>query len=104
MKQEFDARKHARESDIKEDDIVLVKQKQIHKGMSPFEPSKYLVKAIKGNMVTASKITDNNQEARVTTRNISFFKKWRVERMKEQESIKYDQMSETKVQPISKMT
>jgi hypothetical protein len=104
MKQEFDARKHARESDIKEDDIVLVKQKQIHKGMSPFEPSKYLVKAIKGNMVTASKITDNNQEARVTTRNISFFKKWRGERMKEQESIKYDHMSQTKVQPISKMT
>ena len=76
MKEEYDVRKHAREGDIKVEDIVLVKQKQTNKGMSPFEPFKYIVREVKGNMITAENITGNDQlESRVTTRNISFFKK-----------------------------
>ena len=75
MKEEYDVRKHAREGDIKVEDIVLVKQKQNNKGMSPFEPFKYIVRAVKGNMITAAKITGNDQlESRVPTRNISFLK------------------------------
>ena len=77
MKNEFDRRKRVKIADIKVNDIVLVKQKQLNKTMSMFEPLKYKVIAVKGNMVTAERLTENKNENRITTRNITFFKKWR---------------------------
>ena len=76
MKNEFDRRKRVKIADIKVNDIVLVKQKQLNKTMS-MKPLKYKVIAVKGNMVTAERLTENKNENRITTRNITFFKKWR---------------------------
>ena len=77
MKNEFDRRKNVKEMEIKVYDPVLVKKKQTNKSKSYFEPHKYLVTDIKGNMVSSKRITDRKEEERSTTRNISFFKKWK---------------------------
>jgi transposase InsO family protein len=77
MKNEFDRRKNVKDIAIQINDTVLVKQKQTNKSKAPFEPHKYVVTDVKGNMVSAKRITDKKEEQRSTTRNVSFFKKWR---------------------------
>ena len=62
MKNEFDRRKNVKEMEIKVYDPVLVKKKQTNKSKSYFEPHKYLVTDIKGNMVSAKRITDRKEE------------------------------------------
>jgi hypothetical protein len=78
MQKDFDRRKKVKEADIKINDIVLVKQKQLNKIMPAFEPFKYKITDVKGNMVSADCITYNaNDMKKSLTRNITLFKKWR---------------------------
>ena len=69
MKEYADMRNHASESDIKERDVVLVKQPITNKLTTPFNSNPMLVTKKKGSMITAE-----NEDRRVT-RNSSFFKK-----------------------------
>ncbi|KAK3720291.1 hypothetical protein QZH41_007748 [Actinostola sp. cb2023] len=69
MKEYADRHNHARASDLKVGDKVLVKQQKKNKLSTPFKPEPLEVKEKKGSMITA-----HNAEYTVT-RNTSFFKK-----------------------------
>ncbi|KAK3754982.1 hypothetical protein QZH41_004427 [Actinostola sp. cb2023] len=69
MKEYADRHNHARASDLKVGDKVLVKQPKKNKLSTPFKPEPLEVKEKKGSMITA-----HNAEYTVT-RNTSFFKK-----------------------------
>ncbi|KAK3752456.1 hypothetical protein QZH41_007498 [Actinostola sp. cb2023] len=69
MKEYADRHNHARASDLKVGDKVLVKQPKKNKMSTPFKPEPLEVKEKKGSMITA-----HNAEYTVT-RNTSFFKK-----------------------------
>lgn len=56
-------------------DTVLVSQDKKNKATTPFEPHKYQIIKKNGTMLTARR----NSDGRTTTRNVSFFKKWRGE-------------------------
>ena len=66
----YDKRQHTKPSDIKEGDLVLVKQERKTKLTSKFDPKPYRVIEIRGTKATAER-----QEPQIT-RNISFFKKF----------------------------
>jgi uncharacterized membrane protein len=79
-KQYADNRRHARPSNIKVGDQVLVKQQKRNKLSTNFSPQPYTVTAIKG-----SKVVAENKDHRIT-RNSSFFRKFHKEkRMAEEE-------------------
>ncbi|CAB3993128.1 Retrovirus-related Pol poly from transposon [Paramuricea clavata] len=79
-KQYADKRRHARPSNIKVGDQVLVKQGKRNKLSTNFSPQPYTVTAIKG-----SKVVAENKDHRIT-RNSSFFRKLNEEkRMAEEE-------------------
>ncbi|KAK3744135.1 hypothetical protein QZH41_006177 [Actinostola sp. cb2023] len=69
MKEYADRHNHARASDLKVGDKVLVKQPKKNKMSTPFKPEPLERKEKKGSMITA-----HNAEYTVT-RNTSFFKK-----------------------------
>ena len=69
MKEYADTRNHARDSDLKVGDQVLIKQPKQNKMSTPFNPEPFQITEKKGSMITAQ----NAQKA--VTRNTSFFKK-----------------------------
>ena len=71
----FDNKHHTQTNYFKEGDLVLVKQRKNCKSKAPFNTNLYRITNIKGNMITAKSTDTNNKH--VTTRNITFFKKWR---------------------------
>ena len=73
-KQYADNRRHARPSNIKVGDQVLVKQQKHNKLSTNFSPQPYTVTAIKG-----SKVVAENKDHRIT-RNSSFFRKFHKEK------------------------
>ena len=66
----YDKRQHTKPSDIREGDLVLVKQERKNKLTSKFDPKPYRVIEIRGTKVIAER-SDHK-----ITRNISFFKKF----------------------------
>ena len=64
MQNEFNRRKKVKEAYIKINDIVLVKQKQLNKTMPAFEPYKYKITNVKGNMVSAERINYNANDTK----------------------------------------
>lgn len=72
MKMDADDRNRSRESSLKVDDLVLVKQLAKSKSTTVFESNVYVVVCINGSMITAKRLSDG----RTVTRNSSFFKKY----------------------------
>ena len=72
MKEYADEKNHASESDLKEGDRVIVKERQRDKAMSPFDPKPYTITQRKGTMITASR------DGKSIPRNASFFKRVRI--------------------------
>lgn len=70
MKEEGDARLRTKVRSLKIGDSVLVKQKQLNKHMSKFDPIPYKVSRVQGSMITAER------ENHIITRNVSYFKSW----------------------------
>lgn len=68
-----DKRRRACESDIKEGDTVLARQKKTTKFQTKFGAKRYRVVAVKGSMVTAEA-----EDGHRWTRDASFFKRWDV--------------------------
>ena len=68
-KESYDGRHHAKESDIKEGDIVLCLQKKRKKLTPKFSPERFTVIARKGTRLVAK------NRYHMITRNISHFKK-----------------------------
>ncbi|MFY8166669.1 MAG: RNase H-like domain-containing protein, partial [Sediminibacterium sp.] len=68
MKEEGDKRLHAHTIHIQKGDYVIVRQPKHNKQTPKYDPVPYMVREVKGNMVTA--IRDNHQ----ICRNVSFFK------------------------------
>ena len=68
MKTYADKKRHARESQIKKGDKVLLKQNKRDKLSTPYDPKPYEVINIKGSMITAQR------DGQTVTRNSSFFK------------------------------
>ena len=66
----YDKRQHTKPSDIKEGDLVLVKQERKNKLTSKFDPKIYRVIEIRGTKAIAER-----QDHQIT-QNISFFKKF----------------------------
>ena len=66
----YDKRQHTKHSNIREGDLVLVKQERKNKLTSKFDPRPYRVIEIRGTKV----ITERSDHK--ITRNISFFKKF----------------------------
>ena len=69
MKEYADKRSHAKSTDLKIGDKVLIKQPKKDKMSTPFKPKPLEIKDKKGNMITAQ------NEEHTVTRNASFFKK-----------------------------
>lgn len=69
MKENADRELHGKESNLKEGDVVLVRQAKTSKASSPFDPRPLTVAHRRGNTIVAKR---GNYEIR---RNISFFKK-----------------------------
>ncbi|CAF1025218.1 unnamed protein product, partial [Brachionus calyciflorus] len=70
MKKEADKRLGTKEIQFNIGDEVLVKQKQLNKTMSRWDPKSYHIVSIKGNMISAKR------HNHLITRNVSFFKRW----------------------------
>ena len=68
MKGYADLKAHAREREIKPGEVVLVRQPKQNKLSTPYNPKPFIVKEIKGTMVTAS------NGSQTVTRNSSQFK------------------------------
>ena len=66
----YDKRQHTKPSDIREGDLVLVKQERKNKHTNKFDPKPYRVIEIRGTKVIVER-SDHK-----ITRNISFFKKF----------------------------
>ena len=70
MKIYADQKRHVKESDLKEDDIVLVKNSKNSKLSTRYSPLPYKILKRKGNHVTVVR------NGHYITRNVSFFKKF----------------------------
>ena len=87
MSREYDARMRTREPDLEIGDLVLYKQERKSKTDTPWDPSPFIVTAVKGTMITA--VRDGVER----TRNVSCFKRWHdPTRFEEQEA---EQRTET---------
>jgi hypothetical protein len=73
MQREYNIRMNTKETSIRVGDRVLVKLKRTSKAVPSWDTDSYLVRDMKGSMITAERNFPNQHEI---TRNISFFKKY----------------------------